>query len=180
MVIYHNSSHPIVCVARILVYPMPLATHTVHFQSFSIMKLGANLMSEVTYNVQLEPQLHPLSGESLRYHSAIRDDDTRVDIRASSFWRCLHIIPFLMLGFSTALQPLIILHWPLFFGSMNWRNVVLMRSIFGRWSMEVLPQLLPPLTNILLACSVGSGVLHILWWWADSVVVWGSLCCVLQ
>jgi len=45
---------------------------------------------------------------------------------------------------------------------MNWRNVMLMRSVFGRWSMEVLPTLfflpqvawerpLPPLTNIDLA-----------------------------
>jgi len=37
---YHHSSHPIVCVARILVYPMPLAVHMVHLQSFGIMKLG--------------------------------------------------------------------------------------------------------------------------------------------
>jgi len=48
-------------------------------------------MSEVTHNVQLEPHaLHPLSGENLRYHSAIQDDDARVDIKASSFWRCLY------------------------------------------------------------------------------------------
>jgi len=47
-------------------------------------------MSEVTHNVQLEPQLHPLSGENLRYRSAIQDDDARVDIRASGFWRCLY------------------------------------------------------------------------------------------
>jgi len=38
--IYHHNFHPIVCVARILVYPMPLAAHTVNFQSFGIMKLG--------------------------------------------------------------------------------------------------------------------------------------------
>jgi len=133
-------------------------------------------MSEVTHNVQLEPQLHTLSGENLRYRSAIQDDDARVDIRASGFWRCLHRhIPFLMSGFSTALQPLIVLlHWLLFFESMNWRNVVLMRSVFGRWNMEVLPplyflpqvaweRLLPPLTNTLLACSVRSGIPHILW-----------------
>jgi len=29
-------------------------------------------------------------GENLCYRSAIQDDDARVDIRASSFWRCLH------------------------------------------------------------------------------------------
>ena len=47
-------------------------------------------MSEVCHNVQIEPQLHPLSGETLHYRSAIQDDDARVDIRASGFWRCLH------------------------------------------------------------------------------------------
>jgi len=47
-------------------------------------------MSGVTHNVQLQPQLHPLSGENLHYCSAIQDDDARVDIRASGFWRCLH------------------------------------------------------------------------------------------
>ena len=47
-------------------------------------------MFEVCHNVQIEPQLHPLSGETLRYRSAIQDDDARVDIRASGFWRCLY------------------------------------------------------------------------------------------
>jgi len=83
MVIYHHGSYPIVCVGRILVYPMPLTAHTVHFQHNEIRNLTANLMSEVTHNVQLEPQLHPLSSENLRYRSAIQDDDARVNIRAS-------------------------------------------------------------------------------------------------
>ena len=55
-----------------------------------IRNLTASLMSEVCHNVQIEPQLHPLSGETLHYRSAIQDDDARVDIRASGFWRCLH------------------------------------------------------------------------------------------
>jgi len=55
-----------------------------------IRNLTANFMSEVTHDVQLEPQLHHLSGENLHYHSAIQDDDARVDIRASGFWRWLH------------------------------------------------------------------------------------------
>jgi len=59
-----------------------------------IWNLTANLMSEATHNVQLEPQLHPLSGENLHYHSAIQDDDARVDIRASGY--AYTIIPFLM------------------------------------------------------------------------------------
>ena len=55
-----------------------------------IRNLTASLMSEVCHNVQIEPQLHPLSGETLHYRSAIQDDDARVDIRASGFWRCLY------------------------------------------------------------------------------------------
>ena len=55
-----------------------------------IRNLTASLMSEVCHNVQIEPQLHPLSGKTLHYRSAILDDDARVDIRASGFWRCLY------------------------------------------------------------------------------------------
>jgi len=47
-------------------------------------------MMEVCHDVQVEPHLYPLSGEVMRYRSAVTDDNARVDIRASGFWRCLH------------------------------------------------------------------------------------------
>ena len=47
-------------------------------------------MSEVCHDVQVEPHLQPLSGELLRYKSAIQEDDARVDIRAAGFWGCRH------------------------------------------------------------------------------------------
>jgi len=168
-----------VCVARILVYPIyalscPHGAFTI-ICHYEIRNLTANLMSEVTHNVQLEPQLHPLSGENLRYRSAIQDDGAIVDIRAYGFWRCLHhhtyfdVRVFNCFAASNSSSTLATV-----FKSMNWRNVVLMRSVFGRWSTEVLPPLfflpqvawerpLPPHTNTLLACSVRSGVPHILW-----------------
>ena len=40
--------------------------------------------------MQVEPHLQPLSGEVLHYHSTVIEDDTRVNIRASGFWQCLH------------------------------------------------------------------------------------------
>ena len=48
------------------------------------------LMSEVCHDVQVEPHLQPLSGESLHYRSAVHEDDVRVDIRAAGFWNCRH------------------------------------------------------------------------------------------
>ena len=47
-------------------------------------------MSEVCHDVQVEPYLQPLSGELLRYKSAVHEDDARVDIRAAGFWGCHH------------------------------------------------------------------------------------------
>ena len=52
--------------------------------------LNACLMTEVCHDVQVEPHLHPLSGGVMQYRSAVTNDNARVDIRASSFWRCLH------------------------------------------------------------------------------------------
>ena len=52
--------------------------------------LTAKLLSEVCHDVQIEPHLQPLTGEFLRYKSAVLEDDTRVDIRTTSFWGCHH------------------------------------------------------------------------------------------
>ena len=47
-------------------------------------------MSEVCHDVQVELHLQPLSGELLRYKSAVHEDDARVDIRAAGFRGCSH------------------------------------------------------------------------------------------
>ena len=54
-----------------------------------IQDLTTSLMLELCHDVQVEPHLHPLSGE-IMCHCAVLDDDAQVDIRASGFWRCLH------------------------------------------------------------------------------------------
>ena len=46
----------------------------------------ASLLSDVCHNVATEPQLQPLSGESLTYRTAITADDTPLNIRARGFW----------------------------------------------------------------------------------------------
>ena len=52
--------------------------------------LTAKLLSEVCHDVQTEPHLQPLTGEILRFKTAVHEDDARVDIRAAGFWGCRH------------------------------------------------------------------------------------------
>ena len=58
--------------------------------------LTAKLLSEVCHDVQTEPHLQPLTGEILRYKSAVHEDDARVDIRAAGFCGYCHHHSFLM------------------------------------------------------------------------------------
>ena len=60
------------------------------FRHNDVRDLTVKLMSEVCHDVQVEPHLQPLSGESLHYRSAVHEDDVRVDIRAAGFWNCRH------------------------------------------------------------------------------------------
>ena len=51
-----------------------------------IRNITAHLMSEVCHNVGIEPLLQPLSGESLEYRSANREDGARLDVMSQGFW----------------------------------------------------------------------------------------------
>ena len=48
--------------------------------------ITADLLTETCSNVMIEPILQPLSGEALKYRSAIKEDNARVDISVSNFW----------------------------------------------------------------------------------------------
>ena len=48
--------------------------------------LTANILEGVLNHVEVEPQLLPLTGENLRYQTAIRGDEARLDIRARGLW----------------------------------------------------------------------------------------------
>ena len=50
----------------------------------------ANLLSQVCSNVQVEPQLQPLSGETLFHRTSNSDDHARLDISAKGFWNSSH------------------------------------------------------------------------------------------
>ena len=51
-----------------------------------IRDITASLLTEVCHNVATEPQLQPLSGESMTARSANIDDGARTDVRARGFW----------------------------------------------------------------------------------------------
>jgi len=55
-------------------------------QHNEVRNLNACLMMEVCHDVQVGPHIHSLSGEVMWYHSAVADDNARVDMRASSFF----------------------------------------------------------------------------------------------
>ena len=48
--------------------------------------LLATLMTEVCYDVVIEPVLQPLTSETFQKRSTTTDDNARLDIRAKSFW----------------------------------------------------------------------------------------------
>jgi len=113
--------------------------------------------------------------ESPYYRSAIRDDDARVSIRTSSFWRCLHhhtffdVRVFNCFAVSNSSSTL---------ATVFQKHELEKRRAYEECIREVehgsftplffllqvaWERLLPPLRNILLGCSVRSGVPHILW-----------------
>jgi len=47
-------------------------------------------MVNSTLNVRVERPLQPLTGETLRFATANREDEARVDVAAAGFWGCNH------------------------------------------------------------------------------------------
>ena len=48
--------------------------------------LTANILKGVLNDVEVDPQLLLLTGENLRYQTAIRGDKARLDIQAQGLW----------------------------------------------------------------------------------------------
>ena len=59
-------------------------THTRHDE---IRNTFANLMSEFCYDVEIEPKLQSLQGESFVNNSTTTDEDSRLDVKAIGLWR---------------------------------------------------------------------------------------------
>lgn len=52
--------------------------------------LTAKLLTEVCPNVEIEPPLQPLTGESLAHRTSNAGDEARLDVRAQGFWGDRH------------------------------------------------------------------------------------------
>ena len=48
--------------------------------------LTADLLTEVCYDVEVEPKLQELTGEHMHLRSANTEDGARLDVRARGFW----------------------------------------------------------------------------------------------
>ena len=50
----------------------------------------AKIMDDVCYDVEIQPHLHPLQGESFDFKTTTSDDQARLDIIANGLWekRC--------------------------------------------------------------------------------------------
>ena len=46
----------------------------------------ANLMKDVCFDVELEPKLQPLEGESFVNRTTATDDEARLDFKANGLW----------------------------------------------------------------------------------------------
>ena len=51
-----------------------------------IRDLSVKLLTEVCPNAEIEPELQPLTGDTLALCTANRQDEARLDIRAQGFW----------------------------------------------------------------------------------------------
>ena len=57
-----------------------------HIRHNEIRDTFANLMNEVCYDVEIEPKLQPLQGESFVNKSTTTEDEARLDIKANVLW----------------------------------------------------------------------------------------------
>jgi len=65
-------------------------------------------MSEVCHDVKVEPVLQPLTGEALRYKTAICEDNACADIRAAGFLHFLTLVCLTPWPLLTGLQHLVL------------------------------------------------------------------------
>ena len=57
-----------------------------HIRHNEIRDTFANIMKKVCYDVELEPKLQPLEGESFDKKTTTTDDEARLDIKANGLW----------------------------------------------------------------------------------------------
>ena len=57
-----------------------------HMRHSEIHDTFAKIMRDVCYDVEIEPKLQTLEGESFEYRTTCTEDEARLDIKASGFW----------------------------------------------------------------------------------------------
>ena len=57
-----------------------------HIRHNEIRDIFANLMNELCHDVEIEPKLQPLQGESFVNNSTTTEDEARLDIKAKGLW----------------------------------------------------------------------------------------------
>ena len=60
------------------------------FRHNKLHDVAADLLSQVSSNVQVEPPLQPLSGKTLSHCTSNADDHARLDVSARGFWNTSH------------------------------------------------------------------------------------------
>ena len=63
-----------------------LSTPFTHMRHIEIRDTFANLKSEVCFDVEIEPKLQSLQGESFVNSSIKTDEDARLDVKANGLW----------------------------------------------------------------------------------------------
>ena len=70
-------------------FSCPCGGYTIYRHN-DIRDVTVSMMSTVSWDVTIEPQLQPAAGEEFPYRTANTDDDARLDIKASGFWGDRH------------------------------------------------------------------------------------------
>ena len=70
-----------------------------------IRDVTADLLHEICHNVSTEPELQPLSGESLTLRTANTQDGARLDVKAQGFWEDRHQCAFFDVRVFNPLAP---------------------------------------------------------------------------
>ena len=85
-----------------------------------IRDVTASLLQETCHNVSIEPLLQPLTGERMRYRSAIVEEHARLDVAVSGLWGSRFERTYLIYGFLILMHAQIDLHHtPLSIGAMK-------------------------------------------------------------
>ena len=121
----------------------------------------AQLLKRVSYQVAVEPHLQPLSGEQLRYRSAIANDQARLDVVASGIWGGRFERTYIDVRVFNPHAPRTIpTHLLPATPTMRGKNAVPMGSASWKWNTPALFLLFSPLRevwgNLRHLCSRGS------------------------